>query len=69
MQTKLASGQALRHHPGSRQEYAVELHTEFATLKLIEEHRAELDGLCSRHHVSRLELFGSAVVRKRGQNP
>jgi predicted nucleotidyltransferase len=37
------------------------LRTEVAMLKLIEAHRAELDDLCRRHHVSRLELFGSAV--------
>jgi predicted nucleotidyltransferase len=37
------------------------LRTAVATLKLTEEHRAELDDLCRRHHVSRLELFGSAV--------
>jgi predicted nucleotidyltransferase len=30
-------------------------------LQLIEHHRPELEGLCRRHHVSRLELFGSAV--------
>ena len=30
-------------------------------LQLIEKHRVELEGLCRRHHVSRLELFGSAV--------
>src|SRR5262249_20052728 len=30
-------------------------------LKLSEEHRAELDDLCRLHHVSRLELFGSAL--------
>jgi len=27
----------------------------------IEEHRAELMGLCQRHHVLRLSLFGSAT--------
>jgi predicted nucleotidyltransferase len=31
-------------------------------LDLIEQHRAELVGLCRRHHVARLELFGSAVT-------
>jgi predicted nucleotidyltransferase len=30
-------------------------------LNLIEEHRAELADLCRRHHVSQLELFGSAA--------
>jgi hypothetical protein len=37
------------------------LPTEVAILKLIEDHRPELDDLCRRQHVSRLELFGSAV--------
>ena len=31
-------------------------------LQLIEHHRADLDVLCRRHHVDRLELFGSAVT-------
>jgi uncharacterized protein len=31
-------------------------------LAIIENHRAELDGFCRRHHVGRLELFGSAVT-------
>jgi predicted nucleotidyltransferase len=53
--------QALCHHAGSRPDYAPKLRTEVAMLKLIEEHRPELDDLCRRHHVSRLELFGSAV--------
>ena len=29
---------------------------------LIEAHRAELDELCRRYHVKRLELFGSATT-------
>jgi hypothetical protein len=30
-------------------------------LKLIEEHRVEIAGLCRKHGVKRLELFGSAA--------
>ncbi len=30
-------------------------------LELIKRHRAELEALCQRHHVGRLELFGSAA--------
>jgi predicted nucleotidyltransferase len=54
-------GQALPHHPGSHQDNAPKLRTEIAMLNLIEERRAGLDHLCRHHHVSRLELFGSAV--------
>jgi predicted nucleotidyltransferase len=31
-------------------------------IRLIEENREELDRLCLRHRVARLELFGSAAV-------
>ena len=31
-------------------------------LEIIEDHRAQLEGLCQRHHVGRLELFGSAAT-------
>src|SRR5206468_4424758 len=31
-------------------------------LDLIEQHRAEIDDLCRRHQVAKLELFGSAVT-------
>ena len=30
-------------------------------LSLIEQHRHEIDALCSRHEVKRLDLFGSAA--------
>jgi predicted nucleotidyltransferase len=30
-------------------------------LQLIEQHGPEVEGLCRRHHVSRLDLIGSAV--------
>lgn len=30
-------------------------------IPLIEQHRDELQTLCQRHHVARLELFGSAL--------
>jgi uncharacterized protein len=30
-------------------------------IDLIDRHRTELDELCRRHHVRRLEVFGSAV--------
>jgi hypothetical protein len=62
-------GQTLRHHTANRREYAVKSRAEVAVLKLIEAHRVELEDLCRCHSVSRLELFGSAVVRKRGQDP
>src|SRR5438128_2655708 len=31
-------------------------------LSIIDQHRAELETLCRRHHVGRLELFGSAAT-------
>lgn len=31
-------------------------------LDLIENHRAEIEDLCRRHHVAKLEVFGSAVT-------
>jgi uncharacterized protein len=31
-------------------------------IDLIENHRAELDEVCRKHHVKTLELFGSAAV-------
>jgi uncharacterized protein len=31
-------------------------------LPMIEQHRAEVESLCRQHHVSRLELFGSAAT-------
>jgi predicted nucleotidyltransferase len=34
----------------------------FAMLSLINEHRPEIERLCVRHHVARLELFGSAAT-------
>ena len=30
-------------------------------IALIEQHRAQIESLCRRHHVRRLELFGSAA--------
>ncbi len=30
-------------------------------IELIEQHRAELDALCRKHHVKSLELFGSGA--------
>jgi predicted nucleotidyltransferase len=53
--------QTLRHHAGSRRDYALKTRTEIAMPKLIEEHRAEPNDLCRRDHVSRLELFGSSM--------
>jgi hypothetical protein len=35
--------------------------SEAAMLELIEQHHVDLEGLCRRHHVGRLELFGSAA--------
>jgi predicted nucleotidyltransferase len=37
------------------------LELDLAMIELIEAHRAQLEELCRRHHVRRLELFGSAV--------
>lgn len=34
----------------------------------IEAHRAELEALCRRHHVVRLELFGSAATLRADQD-
>ncbi|MBI5761379.1 MAG: nucleotidyltransferase domain-containing protein [Planctomycetales bacterium] len=34
-------------------------------IPLVEQHRSELDDLCRRFHVQRLELFGSAVAEQR----
>src|SRR5438552_2648042 len=33
-----------------------------AMIELIEQHRAELDNLCRKHHVKTLEVFGSAAT-------
>ncbi len=30
-------------------------------IDLVEEHRIQLEGLCRKHHVKRLELFGSGA--------
>src|SRR5262249_50352650 len=55
------SGCHSRRSPGNWTYAGVKLRNEAPMLQLIEHHRPELEGLCRSHHVSRLELFGSAV--------
>jgi predicted nucleotidyltransferase len=37
------------------------LRKEYAVIPLLAQRRAEVEGLCRRYHVRRLELFGSAA--------
>jgi len=39
-----------------------ELRQEAAMVALIEQHREEVEALCRRYHVERLEVFGSAAT-------
>ena len=34
----------------------------FGMIPLVEQHRSELEALCRKYHVARLDLFGSAVA-------